>query len=161
MEEGREHSFYDSSGRILTLRAVVEEMILFMQAVPDRHYRIICGTDSEDHHGTDFVSAVIIHRERNGGRYWWRRVKAPSFKVMRDRIYREAVLSLEVAQELLRILRKEKKIDVDLEIHLDVGLNGETRTMLQEVVGMVRGSGFEVRTKPESFGATKVADRHV
>lgn len=161
MQETRDQYFYDSSGKLLELEDVVEEMLLFMQAVPDRHYRIICGTDSEDHHGTDFVSAVIIHRERNGGRYWWRHVKTPSFKVMRDRIYQEAVLSLEVAQELLRILRKRKKFDVDLEIHLDVGMNGETRTMLQEVVGMVRGSGFEVRTKPESFGATKVADRHV
>jgi predicted RNase H-related nuclease YkuK (DUF458 family) len=161
MDDTISQHFYDSLARKLSLHEVVEEMLLFMRVMPDRRYKIICGTDSEDHQGTDFVSAVIIHRERNGGRYWWRRHHAPSFRVMRDRIYQEAIMSLKVAEELLEILRKEKKLDVDLEIHLDVGTVGETRTMLQEVVGMIRGSGFEVRTKPESYGATKVADRHV
>jgi len=161
MGEDKSQHFHDSSGKLLTLREVVGEMFRFMKQVPGRHYKIIIGTDSEPRQETDFVSAVIIHRERNGGRYWWRRQRAPSFKVLRDRIYEEAALSLKLAQELLQILGDENWVDVDLEIHLDVGLKGETRVMLQEVVGMVKGSGFEVRTKPESYGATKVADRHV
>jgi len=32
--------------------------------------------------------------------------------------------------------------------------------MLQEIIGMIRGSGFEIKTKPESYGASKVADRY-
>jgi predicted RNase H-related nuclease YkuK (DUF458 family) len=28
------------------------------------------------------------------------------------------------------------------------------------VVGMVTGSGYAARTKPEAYAATKVADRH-
>jgi predicted RNase H-related nuclease YkuK (DUF458 family) len=159
--ESKNYEFHDSLGRLLGLPEVVEEMLEFMRAVPERHYKIIIGTDSEDHNGTSFVSAIVIHRERNGGRYWWRRFRAPSFKVLRDRIYQEAVISLEVAQVLLEILRQKKLLELDLEIHLDVGMVGETRTMIQEVVGMIRGSGFAVRTKPESYGASNVADRHV
>jgi len=32
--------------------------------------------------------------------------------------------------------------------------------MISEVTGMVRGSGFEVKIKPDAYGASKVADRH-
>ena len=49
----------------------------------------------------------------------------------------------------------------DLEIHVDVGTNGETRTMIQELVGIIRANHFEAKTKPESYAASKVADRHV
>jgi len=46
----------------------------------------------------------------------------------------------------------------DLEIHTDIGQVGETKEMIKEIVGMVKGNGFEVKIKPESFGATSVAD---
>ena len=48
----------------------------------------------------------------------------------------------------------------DLEIHVDVGTVGPTREMIKEVVGMVTGSGYTAKTKPESFGASVVADKH-
>jgi hypothetical protein len=32
--------------------------------------------------------------------------------------------------------------------------------MIAEVVSMIKGNGYEVKTKPDSFGASKVADRH-
>ncbi|MEK7506005.1 MAG: ribonuclease H-like YkuK family protein, partial [Patescibacteria group bacterium] len=33
--------------------------------------------------------------------------------------------------------------------------------LIQEVVGMVRANNFEAKTKPDSYAASKVADRHV
>lgn len=35
-----------------------------------------------------------------------------------------------------------------------------TREMIREVVGMVSGNGFTAKTKPESYGAFVVADKH-
>jgi predicted RNase H-related nuclease YkuK (DUF458 family) len=32
--------------------------------------------------------------------------------------------------------------------------------MIKEVVGMIRGSGYEVKMKPFAYGAFVVADRH-
>lgn len=32
--------------------------------------------------------------------------------------------------------------------------------MITEVVGMIRGSGYDVKIKPQSYGASKVADRY-
>ena len=50
--------------------------------------------------------------------------------------------------------------DMNVEIHLDVGENGQTRGLIREVVGMVVGSGFDARIKPDSFGAMTVADKY-
>ena len=50
--------------------------------------------------------------------------------------------------------------DFDVEIHLDVGNNGATQTLIKEVVGMVVGSGFNARIKPDSYGASSVADKY-
>ena len=45
-------------------------------------------------------------------------------------------------------------------IHADVGEKGQTRDMVKEVVGLIRGNGFEPKIKPESYAASVVADRY-
>jgi predicted RNase H-related nuclease YkuK (DUF458 family) len=47
-----------------------------------------------------------------------------------------------------------------VEIHLDVGVHGETRELVRDVIGMVAGSGFDAKIKPEACGASKVADKY-
>ena len=50
--------------------------------------------------------------------------------------------------------------NLQVEIHIDIGAQGETRDLIREVVGMVVGSGFAAKIKPEAFGASSVADKH-
>ena len=64
-------------------------------------------------------------------------------------------LSLEMAR-----IMTEKLSGSELEIHVDVGQRGETRAMIKEVAGMITGFGFSCKTKPDSFGASHVADKH-
>jgi predicted RNase H-related nuclease YkuK (DUF458 family) len=45
-------------------------------------------------------------------------------------------------------------------IHADIGENGATKDMIREVMGLIRGNGFEPKIKPESFAASTVADRY-
>lgn len=155
--------FFDSAGLTLELTHVVDEVVRFMKADTRRAYKVIIGTDSMGLSSgrADFVTAVVVHRVGNGGRYFWRRIDVGRFHTLRDRIIREVLLSIEVAQELLLVL-KEKAGDIawDFEIHADVGENGPTNAMIQEVVGMIRANNFEVKTKPHSYAASKVADRH-
>ncbi|MFZ5899548.1 MAG: ribonuclease H-like YkuK family protein, partial [Bacillota bacterium] len=47
-----------------------------------------------------------------------------------------------------------------VEIHIDVGSHGDTKDLIREVVGMVTGSGFNAKIKPDAYGASSVADRH-
>jgi predicted RNase H-related nuclease YkuK (DUF458 family) len=135
-----------------------------LDGIPSRkyHYRIIVGTDSSPRNGehTEYITALVIHRVGLGGIYFWQKTTTPRAVTLRERIYKEAMLSIDFAKLLVESLVAANLLDLDLEIHVDVGKVGQTRDIITEVVGMVRGNGFEVKTKPESFGASKVADRH-
>ena len=81
---------------------------------------------------------------------------------IRDKIYTETLFSLDLAGKVLPIVNKKLngKKPYELEIHIDVGRAGETRDMIKEVVGMVNGNGYTAKTKPDSYGASKVADKY-
>jgi hypothetical protein len=156
--------FHSSFGIELVIGEVVREIVRFMQADRKRPYKVIIGSDSLGlaNKDADFVTAIVVHRVGNGGRYFWRRIELGKFHTLRDRIIKEVLLSLEVAELVLAELRKEAgDMEWGFEIHADVGEHGATSALIQEVVGMIRASNFEVRTKPDSYAASKVADRHV
>lgn len=156
--------FFNSSlGLRLSPKNVAGEIIRFMQDDAKRSYQIVIGTDSllASDRSADFVTAIVVHRVGNGGKYFWRRIELKSFHTLRDRIIREVLLSLEVAKKILEELKNQKAPRFDFEIHADIGENGETKAMIQEVVGMIRAHNFEARTKPMSYAASSVADRHV
>jgi len=140
---------------------VVQKITSYMEEVPDQKYRVVIGTDSQMHNQkeADFVSALIVHRVGSGGIYFWTREKVERPYALRERIYDEATRSMALAERFLHSF-KEKVLEYDLEIHVDVGRLGETRQMINEVVGMIRGSGFKVKIKPEAYGAATVADRY-
>lgn len=146
----------------MTLEIVREKILEFMGNEPRERYQLVIGTDSQPKNGegVDFVTAVVVHRIGSGGIYFWKREVDKKKFALRSRIYQEASLSLSFAQEFLHTFKKDGITQFDVEIHVDIGNKGETREMLTEVVGMVRGSGFSVKTKPDSYGASKVADRH-
>lgn len=135
-----------------------------MKADPVREYKVTIGTDSlknQDNYA-DFVTAIVIHRVGNGGRYFWRRIeKNGKFHTLRDRILKEVLISLEVAKIFVETMKQSAAPRFDFEIHVDVGENGATKTMIQELVGMIRANNFQARTKPESYAASTIADRHV
>lgn len=127
-------------------------------------HKIIVGTDSSpaNEKGRTFlVTAVVVHRVGRGGIYYWTQSARNDLQELCNRMYAEALRSIEVAQQLIEHgLIPIEDSNGELEIHVDVGPNGPTRKMIQELVGMVKGSGFLVKTKPSSFAASKVADRH-
>ena len=156
--------FNTAIGLKMTPEQIVQEMIAYMQADETRKYKIIIGSDSERRStgSADFVTAIVIHRVGNGGRYFWRRTEAEKkFHTLRDRIWEEVIMSLDVARDFLDTAKKFEMPSYDFEIHVDVGENGATRAIIQELVGMVRANNFEAKTKPDSYAASKVADRHV
>lgn len=155
--------FNDTIGNRLSLGSVVGEVISFMQKDPLCRYRLTIGTDSEllNDKYADFVTAIVIHRVGNGGRYFYRRFELGKFHTLRDRIIREALISVDTAKDVLLELKKFTLPNFEFEIHADIGVYGPTKDLIQEVVGMVRAHNFEVKTKPESYAASNVADRHV
>ena len=63
-------------------------------------------------------------------------------------------------KEFISFFKENGISKYDIQIHVDIGKKGETRGLITEVVGMIRGNGYDVKIKPDSFGASKVADRH-
>ncbi len=157
--------FNDSKGGQLKTRDVVQAMLDFIRADDKRTYKVTIGTDSQAVQGrvSDFVTAIVIHRVGNGGRYFWRRFKPrQGFHTIRERIVNEVLSSLEVARDFLAVAKDFGILPkFDFEIHVDVGETGKTKAMIQEVVNMIRANNFEAKTKPESYAASSVADKHI
>ncbi len=134
----------------------------FMSQDKRGKYEIIVGTDSQKikKGGYDFVSALIIHHVGFGGIYFWKRQLLDKIISLKERIYQEAIMSLETSEKFVDLFKKNGISKYNMQIHVDIGKNGETRELIHEVTGMIRGSGYEVKIKPDSYGASKVADRH-
>jgi predicted RNase H-related nuclease YkuK (DUF458 family) len=79
-----------------------------------------------------------------------------------ERIFLEVTESLEISKRLLKILNEKKLVEKfkELEIHIDAGNRGKTKEILTALKGMVLGCGFTCKVKPESCGASKVADKY-
>lgn len=173
----KDFSFYSPSKGEMNFSEVIEDIVEIMNEAPQESYEIVVGSDSHSNPKDktftrarvkevadslmDFVTAVIIHKVGKGGRYFWKRTKVGgSIYTLRQKIYKEAILSFELAKDLMEELEQRTLLDYNLEIHVDVGERGRTREMIDEVVGMIIGSGFAVKTKPEAYGASSVADKH-
>lgn len=144
----------------LSLDEMFRKLVDYISEDGGSAYNLIIGTDSFLNSETLFVSAVIIHRVGHGGRYFYRKIPRRKIENMRQRIFYETTMSIELASVIKEKLGQNGLKKLPVEIHLDVGTNGDTREIIKEVVGMVTGSGYAAKTKPDSFGASKVADRH-
>lgn len=175
----------------MNLKGVIRELVDYQKEDPESKYKIVIGTDSQEREkGADFVGVIAVHRIGKGGRYFWLRSYEKQILELRNRIYKEATMSLALAQALLEQELENNHIPItagqsikeaienleknsgsmsdkrlilsnELEIHVDIGNNGPTKAMIKEITGMIRGSGFYVKIKPEAFAAANVADKHL
>lgn len=151
--------FSPTFGR-LTFEEVFKKLVEYIKEESHHRYNLIIGTDSLLSTETLFVSAIVIHRVGHGGRYFYKKFSYRKLESLRQRMFYETSLSLDLASLLRDKLSKNGFSKLPVEIHLDVGTNGNTKEIIREVVGMVTGSGYAAVIKPDAYGATKVADRH-
>ncbi len=146
---------------LLSLQEAISKITEFVSADKLAAYDLIIGTDSQAKEGqVDFVSAIVVHRVGSGGIYFWQRKIDKKKYVLKTRIYQEATLSLLLAQNFMKATRGNGLSKFEVSIHVDIGEVGPTREMINEITGMIRGSGFACQIKPESYAASKVADRY-
>lgn len=144
----------------LNFREMMEDILDYIKDLPFASYKIVVGTDSQTRQETCFVTAVIVHRKGKGARYYYHKNTQNKIKSLRQRIYYETTMSLELGAKITSFLIAGGLEHLAIEIHIDVGTQGETKDLIREVVGMVTGSGFAAKIKPDSFAASSVADRH-
>lgn len=165
------HFFNPTRGDLL-VREVIEEMISYIKAKPEKFYDIIVGCDSSSGDEPHFPVVVAILRVGEGGRFFLKKIKYPSsvnkkFVNWRTRILEEVLLSCDLALFLREDFKKkiQEINDENLHyqfryIHADIGENGQTKDMVKELTGLIRSNGFEPKIKPEAYVASVVADRY-
>lgn len=152
--------FHSPTHGKLSFQEMFRRLVGYIEEDPEQQYHLIIGTDSVLGEETTFVTAIVVHRVGHGGRYFYRKQRNRKMESLRQRILYETSLSLETASRIAGELARNGHAHLPVEIHLDVGERGETRTIIREVIGMVTGSGFAAVTKPDAYGASKVADKH-
>jgi len=122
----------------------------------------IIGTDSQNYcknRVCKFTSVLIAYHMGRGGAVIMTTDKVPFMDKtrLRQRLLLEAMRSLEVAWYLDSKIN-DKSI---IQVHLDVNPNLKWRSSQykEELVGLVASQGFKYVIKPDSFAASKVADK--
>ena len=156
-----EQMFHNPSIGDMSFDEVIATLISEMNASSDQRYELLIGTDSSSSpHHLELVSAIVLHKVGRGGRYFWTRTRERRTSSLRLKIWREAWLSFELAQHVIARFESESLLPFNLEIHVDIGENGRTKELIDEVVGMIIGNGLAVRIKPHAYAASAVADKH-
>jgi len=164
-------------------------MFNYLKEKPEKFYDIVVGCDSSSEEEPHFPVAVVILRVGEGGRFFLKKISYPAplnkkFVNWKNRILEEVLLSCQLALFLRENFEKSistfvknyggsteasgeggKNISHPFNyqfryIHADIGENGQTKDMIREVTGLIRGNGFEPKIKPDSFVASTVADRY-
>lgn len=170
MEDIFNGHFYSPSRGNLTFDGVIQELLRYVSEKPEMFYDVVVGCDSSSEEEPHFPIATVILRKGEGGRFFLKKIhytlNQKRFFNWKTRILEEVMLSCQFALLLKENLEREvKKLNFKPDyqfryIHADVGENGATKDMIKEVVGLIRGNGFEPKIKPESYVASVVADRY-
>lgn len=147
---------------MMTFDAVVDDVLKQIRQKPAGGMKVMVGTDSQakvSRGSVTFVTALIVHHVGKGARYYIHRESQQHMYSLRQRMFTEASYSLHLGSLLSERLQDEAA-NLPLEVHLDVGERGATRQLIREIVAWITASGYEARVKPDSFGASKVADRY-
>lgn len=161
--------FYNPTKGKLSFKGVIEELLYYIKKKPEKFYDIIIGCDSSSSEEPHFPAVIVILRKGEGGRFFLKTIKYKNRKFYNwhQRVLEEVLLSCKLALLLRENFEKKvKKLFFSPKyqiryIHADIGNNGQTREMIKEVTGLIRGNGFEPKIKPEAYVASTVADKYV
>ena len=129
-----------------------------MEDVSDQ-VRITVGTDSQNFDMTKVVLVVAVWKVGRGGIFFYDIRKVKKISNIRQRIFYETSISLEMARKLSEGL-KDVGMHCDIDVHVDAGSEGPTSKMIPEIVGWVKACGFDCKVKPDSYAASSIADRY-
>jgi predicted RNase H-related nuclease YkuK (DUF458 family) len=166
MREILNGKFYNPTKGNLSFKGVVNEIISYISEKPEKFYDVIVGCDSSSGEEPNFPVAIVVLRVGHGGRFFLKKIhyQNKKFYNLKQRILEEVLLSCQLALNLKEALKEKtqgKNYNYQLRyIHADIGEHGATKDMIKEVIGLIRGNGFEPKIKPEAFVASTVADRY-
>ena len=125
------------------------------------NHKIIIGTDSvkvEDY--WVFTKAIAIFsddKDLDRKYFYLRQIINEDFRDLSKRLLKETTDSIELAINV-----RERLSNANIEIHADVSKNeiNKSNKYHSSITGYISGCGFDVKTKPDSFVASSIADNH-
>src|SRR5690554_4324911 len=84
----------------VTIEQVFKDINTFINQNPHDQFKIVVGTDSMTKQETLFVSAIVVHRLGKGARYYYRKEQRRHINSLRQKIFYETALSLEISTHL-------------------------------------------------------------
>lgn len=160
--------FRTGSGKKVTLEQIPDVLLAFYER--NKQYgsmmSIIIGTDSQNFSDTKMVSVIAMICEGHGGIFVYEISHRKLIQNVKVKLHTETSDSLILAEQLVEMLEANPKYlemytSCPISIHVDAGNSpkGKTRALIPELVGWIKACGYDVKTKPESFVASTIADR--
>lgn len=120
------------------------------------------GTDARRHkHKTVYASAICFRFPSKGVHIIYRKEKIPynRDKTWEQQLFPKLWKEVEMSKELADYL-KEQVPNVNFEVHLDLNPDEVRKSNIahDSGVGYILGSGYDVKTKSDSWAATYAAD---
>ena len=150
----------------LTLRKAIDRIAEYINEEPEKEYDIAIGTDSMTYSTTQFALAITVHRLHNGGIFFYKRFYHDKIVNLHHKLREETSISVETAEIIVDELfdrgidLTDKDGKIHFHIHLDIGNNGPTKELIQELSGWITALGYDFEIKPDSYAASHIADRY-
>ena len=127
----------------------------------NKHKLKVCvGTDSQEKgKAFKFATVILLVIEGNGAMIMGKTEKDKNYHMtINERMLKEVNKSMNVAKDLCSVLDEN---DIPIEIHADINDDPSylSNGAFKQAIGYIRGMGYEYKTKPEAFAASKGADR--
>lgn len=158
--------FMSLRGHYMTFIEVFNSIVDFIKSDMDSSYKISIGTDSQVGINSVFVTCIHVHRMGKGAiGFLHKSEMLRAIKNLREKIYLETCATLQLAyvfdndriNSIYKILGTKK---VSFEFHIDIGTKGQTKVLINEMIGMVKGLNFVPKIKPDSYCASSFADKY-
>ena len=145
-----------------TLEEMIKSIREYIEKDKNSCYQIIVGSDSQTFPKTGrtkYVTAIVVRKIGKGAQYYVKTEYQPYARSLRKKIWYE-VMSIYDTINVLREDLRDIIIKDQIIPHIDVGENGETKSLIKEVTGLFLSEGYDVQIKPNSYASSTVADKH-
>ena len=151
----------------LSLEQVPEKIKDYFEKMKhfDVPFKMTVGSDSQSFDTLKLVNVIAVICEGHGGIFFYEITRLPRTNDVRQKLTTETNESLQAMMKLTEILEgdgyAELREKMSLAIHIDAGWNpdGKTRELIPELVGWIRGMGYDCECKPDAYVASTIADK--
>jgi predicted RNase H-related nuclease YkuK (DUF458 family) len=158
--------FYSETlNKKISLDEVAKEVYNYIREDESKTYNVFAGTDSQRNKGkTCYVAIISVTRNGHGGINFINKEVVKEKVTMRQRIWNEATTSVNIFADLIGKFKELGLDTVDTiveydQVHADIGANGQSRELIDEITGFITAYGFKAIIKPDAFVAQCIANK--